>query len=319
MTSFRTEFREWASPFAIDHADQILCLGSCFAHELHQGLSDLQFKTGFSPFGIAFNPLSLCDQLDRIIENKPNTTEDLILNDSLWHSLAHHGSYSAHDRDLALDKMNRDLGSAHFRLTQSRVIVMTWGSAHYYQYKKTGQVVANCHKIPQNNFEKKRASIEEITQSFEKIMNKLKELNPGCRIILSISPVRYLRDGFAENSRSKAILLESAWRLCEKLAYLHYFPSYEIFMDDLRDYRFCKSDLVHPNEEAIQYILHKFGQSFFTAETQAINQKIKQVLAKSAHRPLHPESSSHRDFLTKLNKEKQDLKAEYPYIDFNWD
>jgi hypothetical protein len=319
LTSFRTEFKEWASPFKLNHAAQIFCLGSCFAHELYKVLNTLQFRTTFSPFGITFNPLSLFEQMDRIIDGRAVQAEDLIFHDSIWHSMIHHGSYSSPDQDVALKKMNQELLSTQSILMKSNFIVMTWGSAHYYRFKDSGQVVANCHKIPQANFEKDRCSIEEITQSFEKLWAKLCHFNPNLKIILSISPVRYLKDGFSENSRSKAILLESAWRICEKMDSVHYFPSYEIFMDDLRDYRFCKTDLVHPSEEAIHYIMDQFGKSFFSQETHLVNQKIRQILTKSSHRPLHPESKSHRDFLAKLETEKKELKREFPDIEFRWD
>ncbi|MBK9270187.1 MAG: GSCFA domain-containing protein [Saprospiraceae bacterium] len=316
--SFRTIFPEFEAPFKIDHRSKIWCMGSCFANELYHNLHQLHFNILFSPFGIAFNPISLMDHVHKICNNEQITRKDLIHHDGLYHSLSHHGSYSEADAESMLRNLNQKISEARDWILDADFLIITLGSAHYYSWKDSEQTVSNCHKIPASFFQKKRTNLEEVLPMFQRAISTLNRLNNKLKIILSVSPVRYLKDGFVENNRSKAILLETAHRIKEEFDQIYYFPAYEIFMDDLRDYRFCKSDLVHPSDQSIKYIMNYFINGCMTVETRSFILRIQKINDQLNHRPIHPATPSHSKFLDELKINIEQLKKEYPSIHFNW-
>jgi len=318
LEAFRTKFPKIESSFSINHSTKILCLGSCFANELFQNLKLKQFQTMFSPFGICFNPLSLMDQLKNILSNNSISKNELVYYNGLYHSLIHHGSYSNESEDVCINKINEEIQQAHQFIKEVDYILITLGSAHYYVYNDTNSIVSNCHKIPTAQFTKKRTNSNEIITSFHSFYEAAKKLNKNLKIIFSVSPVRYLRDGFIENNRSKSILIESVHQLTEQYLDVFYFPAYEIFMDDLREYRFCKSDLVHPSESAINYILSYFENAYMDENTKKLNSKIQDIHVKLNHRSLHPNSEMHKTFLNRILEDKIKLEKEYPDINFDW-
>lgn len=318
MESFRTIFPSTTSNLKINHTDSVFCIGSCFATEVYKKLNWMGFRTQFSPFGISFNPLSIASQLKDIINCRSIQESELIQQDELWHSLRHHGKYSSENAKLAIHKMNEELVAAHHFLSSSRWMMITLGTSHYYFHQQRNEIAANCHKIPASQFIRKLGSPEEMLKELQQAFNLFYKFNPDINILLSVSPVRYLRDGFIENSRSKARLIELAHHVKELFPKSQYFPSYEIFMDDLRDYRFCKSDRTHPTEEAIEYILNHFSNTYFDERTKRIVESIRSIRLMEQHKPLHESSTTTIEWKLKIEQKKQQLFDTYPELQNLW-
>lgn len=312
--SFRTEIRLKPSGWKIRYPDIFFSLGSCFAEHWHHKLKETGFGSFSNPCGIVYNPISLAHQLSKTLSASSWEETDLVFHDNLYHGLLHHGSFSHQDPRQTLDAMNERLMLAHAHLFKSTVLVITLGTALVYIHKPTGRLVANCHKIPANQFERRFLSVEEILNAYAPLLEQVKAILPALRIILTVSPVRYLKEGFVDNSISKSILLLAARQLLEANDQIHYFPAYEILLDDLRDYRFYEEDMTHPNEQAIDYIWSRFTSCYFEPDTIYIMDQVKKLNLSQKHRALHPESSGHREFLLALDQKISALKKQYPFI-----
>ncbi len=311
----KTQFPEFVSDFKMSPDHIIYTCGSCFAEELSKKLNIAKFNNLAHPFGIVFNPLSISRQFKFIFDKYTFCIEDLVYHNGLYHSPDHHGVYSNPDPDIALQEINERLIQAHQLLPEISTLILTLGSAHHFISVETKQTVANCHKLPAWNFIKRRASLHEIIQVLDDLFAKLLERNPRLKIILSVSPVRYLKDGFGENNLSKASLLLAANALCEKYKPVIYFPAYEIFMDDLRDYRYVTEDLVHPNKAAVDYIWSYFETAFFDEPSQNRMKNFSHFYKLLDHRILHPLSEDHKAFIKNLMEETERLQVLYPDID----
>ena len=317
MTTFRTEIRIPKSPDGIDHHQSILSIGSCFAEHLHTRLRSAHFKSYCNPCGIVYNPISISQQLMRILENKPWGIDDLIYDKGLYHGLFHHGSFSNIDLSQTLDQMNIEFKEASIRLKSTDFILITLGSAIVYHLIEKDIIVANCHKISAQRFNRKMLSVDEIVQATNECVNTLLLLKPAIQIIFTISPIRYLREGFVDNTRSKARLILAIEELCSNLPQVHYFPAYEILLDDLRDYRFYKEDMVHPNDQAINYIWEIFTNTFMNKETLQLMKELRTIRLGLLHRPLHPDREVHQKFKHDLEVKMFKLKNQYPFIQFD--
>lgn len=315
--SFRTTFPPFSSEVSISHTDRTLCIGSCFAEQIGGRLERLKFSTLTNPFGIVFNPVSIGRSLERLLSLAAVFTEtDLVEHQGLWHSFEHHGRFSHPDKSTALDGINQAFSTAKAFLENTNWLVVTLGTAHVFVLKKTGEVVANCHKIPAGEFERRRISVSEVVAALLPTFERLKAEIPNLEIIVTVSPVRHLRDGLTENQRSKATLLLALDEIGQQLPYVHYFPAYEILLDDLRDYRFYAEDMAHPSPQATNYIWQYFSQAFFDEKTQALCSRIEQLLTALTHRPFHPQSIEHQTFAKKQLVTLEQLSAEFPYLDF---
>lgn len=297
-------------PFSMD--TRFYTAGSCFAEELYHRLLKYKFHTTSHPFGITFNPLSLARQFQLLSARDPYHPEALVHQDGLFHSLDHHGSCSGPDKAKVLEDIHCNMIYAREELARSHCLVLTLGSAHVYTYLPTNQVVANCHKIPSVQFNKKRVTVDESVIALQTVLEPLLAKHSSLRIVLSVSPVRYLRDGFEENNRSKATLLLCCDALCSWNPRIHYFPAYEIFMDDLRDYRYVADDMVHPTQRAIDYIWSYFKDAYFDERVRTYFQRMEAYLALKNHRVLHPQSETHLHFLQKLEATKSALISDFP-------
>lgn len=320
MNQFRTVFPPFKADFEINYQNPILSVGSCFAENIGSRLSNLKFKTLLNPFGILYNPISIFETIKRLQSNQPFDELELIENQGLWHSFAHHGEFSNPDKSAVLNKINQSLSVGHEFLKNTEILILTFGTAHVFEYKKTGKVVANCHKIPGSEFERRRLKIEEVSETLIGILQLIQNINPKIKIIFTVSPVRHIRDGLTENQKSKATLLlaiDAVQKANPESVF--YFPAYEIVLDDLRDYRFFKEDLIHPNDTSIQYVWQYFESAFFTENTVKIIRKIEKINKAAAHRPLNPLSKSHRDFLKNQLLEIEKLKKEYPFLELAGD
>jgi hypothetical protein len=314
--TFRTVFPSFKSVVSMAHTDRVLCLGSCFAEQMGGRLERLKFPTLVNPFGIVFNPVSVAKTLERLLVGKDFSEADLFETQGLWHSFEHHGSFSNPDKTAALEGINRSFSEGKIFLKKTNRLLVTLGSAHVFVWKKTGQVVANCHKVPTTEFDRKRLTVSEAVQALLPVFEKLKAELPELEIIATVSPVRHLRDGLAENQRSKATLLLALDEIGQQLPDVHYFPAYELLLDDLRDYRFYAEDMAHPNQLGADYIWQYFEGAFFEEKTKALCDRIERLLTALAHRPFHAQSAEHQAFLKKQSGLLQQMAAEFPNLDF---
>lgn len=315
---FRTPVEIPEYSFTISHQDQMLSLGSCFAVHISQLLSDYKFRIQSNPTGIVYNPISITNSLSIILDKQLFGHDDLFQHQGLWHSFAHHGSFSDPDLTQCLEKINTAIEQTHQALQTTNRLILTLGTSFVYRNKADGAIVANCHKLPAKYFERTQLTVTEIVKTLNPILQKCKALNPDLEVIITISPIRHIRDGIIQNQRSKSTLLLAVHELAQQ-DYIHYFPAYEIMIDELRDYRFYARDMIHPSELAIDYILEKFSTAFFNEDTLALNSQIKKVHKARAHRSFHPASNTHQQFLNNQINQLQLLQQEHPELDWSGD
>jgi hypothetical protein len=301
---------------SIEYKDCILLTGSCFTEHIGNHLKNIKFTVLQNPNGILFDPLSVCHSLNSYIENKQYSEEDLFYLNECWHSWQHHSRFSNIDKEACLNNINAAQNGAHRFLKKANWLIVTLGSSFAYRLAEKGMFVANCHKAPAQIFNKHLCTIEEIIAAFEKMLHKLFDFNPDIQLLLTISPVRHLRDGVTENNRSKARLIEAVHYLVNKFDALHYFPAYELVIDVLRDYRFYDIDMAHPNYAATQFVLEKFAKTCMNKETQELMKTIKKITTASNHKPFNPHSQQHKNFLKKFLQQTQALQNQYPHLNF---
>jgi len=315
MPDFRTILPLQKSSISINYQSPIICIGSCFTQNIGQRLIDSKFPTLLNPFGILYNPISIKNSLDLLLAEKSYRSEDLFFYQDLWHSFDHHGAFSSPDQSRILTQINTRLKTTQLFLKKTKILILTFGTSNVFIKKSTQKVVANCHKIPNTEFEKKRLTIAAITAGLTPVLEKLKVSNPDLEVIFTLSPVRHLKDGLLENQRSKATLLLAIEALTQQLSFTHYFPAYELVQDDLRDYRFFEKDMAHPNELAIEYIWNAFQTTYFLDSTTTIFKQVKKVVQASLHRPFHPQTKNHQQFVIKQLEKIELLTQQYPFLE----
>lgn len=303
-----------ASDFKLNHTAPIVSIGSCFATNISMRLNDLLFRTEVNPTGICFNPISIADTLHFMYEKKQFKDSDLFFENEIYHSWHHHSSFSGTDSEKVIEKINIAINSAHESLKHASTLIITLGTAQIFILKKEKCVVNNCHKAPSALFDSEILSVEKILIYLSEAIQKVKAINPSIQIIITVSPVRHTKMGLIENSQSKSQLIIAAHNLCEAIKNVHYFPAYEIMIDDLRDYRFYTADLIHPTEQAIDYIFDIFQQTFFDEKTQNIIEEIKKIKALQAHRPQFENIAAHQKLLKKIELEITKFQIKYPEI-----
>ena len=303
MTAFRTIVTPPKPGFTVSHSDRLVSIGSCFSEHIGQRFSNYRFNININPFGQQYNPHSIAQAIERLINPVPYTAEDLIFCNEQYHSLAHHGSFSKNTAEETLQGINEHLQKAAADLKRATVLFLTFGTAHVFKWKETGPIVSNCHKLPAKLFEQVLMKPEEITHSLQTTLHKLKHVNPNLKVVLTVSPVRYFAFGAYENSVSKSHLFTAIHALQQNNPNLYYFPAYELVMDDLRDYRFFADDMLHPNQQAINYVWESLCNTLFDSKTIAALPQIEEVLNALNHRPRNPDSEAHQKFVRK-NEEK---------------
>lgn len=295
--------------FDVNHRQKQVFLGSCFATHISSKFSYFGFNQVYNPFGVLFSPIACANLISCALLEKPLPQEHIINRDDHFFSLDAHseifGSTTA-ALQKRLDDASQKLRTA---LLESDVLFLTLGTAFVYRYLPTGAFVANCQKLPGNQFEKVLLTADEITNELQSSFDLLRQYNPNIKIVLTVSPVRHTRDGLIENQRSKAQLLLATDQL-SKAESVVYFPSYEIMIDELRDYRFYESDLIHPNPIAVDYIWNKFEALFFNTETVQICKEVRNFRNFETHKPQN-KIDVHVD---KLSAIKSDLLAKYPFL-----
>jgi hypothetical protein len=275
-----------------------------------------KFQNTTNPFGIIFNPVSIEKILERAIHLNYFTETDLFFHNELWHCYEVHSDLSQPNKEAMLSNLNRLLTEMNSKLAAATHLFITYGTSWVYQLKASNAVVANCHKVAQDQFEKVILSVTEIENAIQNSIDLIQKFNPTCQVVFTVSPVRHIKDGFVENQRSKANLISAMHTSISQHPTSSYFPSYEIVMDELRDYRFYAQDLLHPNAVAIDYIWERFCESNITDAAQQVMQEVESIQKGMAHRPFHPDSISHSKFLQKLKEKSAQLEAQYPYMKF---
>jgi len=299
----------------IDYDAKVLLLGSCFSQNIGQKLEYYKFQNLINPFGILFHPLAIESLIQRACADRVFTSEDIFFHNERWQSFEVHSELSQLDKDNFLKQMNLQLKLFRDYLFEASHIILTFGTSFVYRHLESDAIVANCHKVPQNAFQKQLLTVNESQQSISNIIRLISEVNKKATIIGTVSPVRHIKDGIVENNRSKSQLVVSVMNVSEEKQ-LNYFPSFEIMMDQLRDYRFYKEDLIHPNETAIAIIWEKFIDAWVNPSTEALRVRIEKIQQGLSHRPFNAETASHKLFLKDLQSKIELLKTELPHLKF---
>lgn len=300
----------------INYNSKLLLLGSCFSENIGNKLSYYKFQTQQNPFGILFHPKAIETFIAKVINEEMYTENDVFFHNERWHCFDAHSVVSSTSKEELLNTLNTNINSTYQHLKNTSHIIITLGTAWVYREIATDTLVANCHKIPQKKFLKELLTVEEVSESLEAINSLIKSINPETTIIYTVSPVRHIKDGFIENQRSKAHLLSAIHQVVESRNNTHYFPSYEIMMDELRDYRFYAEDMIHPNQTAIDYIWEKFSEVWFSEETLETMKEVKTIQKGLMHKPFNPNSEAHQLFLKKLQQKKETLLQAFPFMNF---
>ena len=279
-------------------------------------LEYFKFQNFLNPLGILFHSLAIENLLTNAINQKKYTEADIFFLNEQWHSYEAHSKLSNVSKDELLNNLNESIKSTHLQIKNSTHIIITLGTAWVYRHLESDIIVANCHKVPQKQFVKELLSVEEVSESLQAIASLIRIVNPKTAIIFTVSPVRHLKDGFVENTQSKSHLIAGVHKLIEPRNHIHYFPSYEIMMDELRDYRFYDDDMVHPNTAAINYIWERFQESWIAKEALKTMDEVDSIRKGMHHKPFNKESEAYRQFLQDLRSKQLKLQAQFPTITF---
>ncbi|NCO63883.1 MAG: GSCFA domain-containing protein [Flavobacteriales bacterium] len=301
----------------INYSSKIVLLGSCFSDNIGEKLEYYKFQNLQNPLGILFHPKAIETLIVNAIEEKSYLERDLFFYNEQWHCFDAHSKLSNSSKEVLLSHLNQAIESTNQQISKSTHIIITLGTAWAYRFVENNHIVANCHKVPQKQFSKELLSVEEILQSLENMVSLIQKVNPDVAIIFTVSPVRHIKDGFVENTQSKAHLISAIHRVLSPRAQsrgLYYFPSYEIMMDELRDYRFYAEDMIHPNQIAINYIWEKFQEVWMSSEVSKTMEAIDEVQKGLNHKPFNPNSKAHKAFLQNLEAKKRQLQIQFPHI-----
>jgi hypothetical protein len=315
--SFRTKIVVPEFPWKISYKSRSMFIGSCFTNHIGGRMQELKFKTDVNPFGVVYNPLSVLNSLKILFEKKKFSETDLHFYNDKWFSFSFYTGFSHSDKDVYLEEINKKIKDSSEFLRETDFLFITFGTSRIFEWKKDGQVVSNCHKLPATHFDRRLLSKEEITDEYASFLKLLFKRKPEVKVLFTISPIRHWKDGATGNQLSKAVLLVAVHQLVSMFTNVEYFPSYEIMMDDLRDYRFYAEDMIHLNPVAVNYIWDKFSRSLLDNKTLDIIPEVEKILQAVHHKPFDARSDAYRKFAEKTHKNIQVLKAQQPYLDFS--
>ena len=320
---FRTEVPIWKSHIPISYDSKILLLGSCFSENIGNKFEYYKFQNTVNPFGIIFNIVSIEKLIQRAVAKNYFTEKDIFFHNDLWHCFEVHSELSNSNKYSFLESLNQLIESTNQQISQLTHCIITLGTSWVYSLRQAQSdnqsIVANCHKVPQKEFTKELLSAEENERSLLNIVSLIQSINTDCKFIFTVSPVRHIKDGFFENNVSKANLLSAINKLLQKehcKSIAEYFPSYEIMIDELRDYRFYAEDMLHPNQTAVDYIWIKFSENFIAKSEFETMQQVSEIQKALSHRPFNPNTESHQKFLKNLEDKILLLKQKLPSINF---
>lgn len=305
---FRTEIELAPLTEGMEHGAKVFALGSCFAENISERLAKAKFSIASNPFGVLFNPASIAAAIDRLTDTRTFAVCDITAGKEGFFSFDAHSSLDGKTQTEAFANLNRAVAQGSKALAEADWVILTFGTAWVYEHE--GRVVANCHKQPASQFERRRLSVVEIVERYSHLFEGVLH---DKKVILTVSPVRHLGDGLQENSVSKATLRLAVEELVAKYENALYFPSYEILIDDLRDYRYYADDLVHPSKMAVDYVWERFCEAVLTPKAQAKLPQIAQIVAAAEHRPFNPESEAHKEFCRKMLEKIENM----PELDFD--
>ena len=305
----------------IDYHSKLLLLGSCFVENIGQKLDYYKFQNLQNPTGILFHSLAVENLLLRGINKEKYTEKDVFELNEQWQSFGAHSRLNAQSKEELLSRLNIAIDLTNQRLNNATHIIITLGTAWVYRHIETDAIVANCHKVPQKKFLKELLSMDEIYESLESIHALIRSVNTKASIVFTVSPVRHLKDGFIENTQSKAHLISAIHEFLNHNSSsdsrkTYYFPSYEIMMDELRDYRFYAEDMIHPSPTAIDYIWDKFKEVWFHYNVLPTMKLVEEIQRGREHRPFNPDSKEHLDFVKNLEEKHRTIQAKLPHIRF---
>ena len=298
----------------INYSQKHLFLGSCFAENIGEIMQLYKFNVQINPHGVLYNPASIAVALRRYITKEAMQENELFFANECWNSWEHHSRFSNTDKQTCLTELNNSISVANDFIKKGDWLFITFGSAFVYKRNETNEIVGNCHKVPQKEFSKQLLSVNEIVAEYKILLQNFKLINRKLKIVFTISPVRYMRDGVIENNLSKARLIEAVHELVQQHDNSFYFPAYELVIDDLRDYRFFKCDLVHPNEQAITYVFEKLMNTTFDEETKLLFEKIKEIITAKQHQPFNANTENYRKFKTVYLERCKQLQKEYSFL-----
>lgn len=301
----------------IDYHARMVLMGSCFVEHIGEKLGYYQFQQFTNPFGVLFNPIAITGLLERVVNQRWFTKNDLFFSNGRWHSYELHSVCSHADAGLMLEMVNNSMLKLYEELQRASHFVLTLGTSWVYRYLDANSVVANCHKQPQNLFEKELLDIQEIVLQLEKADHLIKSMNPECTVITTVSPVRHIKDGIVANQRSKAHLIAAVHQFLETADAWSYFPSYEILMDELRDYRFYADDMIHPSPMAVEVVWLRFLEAWVAPGAHSVMEKTDRIRKGLKHKPFDPEGEAHLKFVNKLKEQINELVAEFPHMKFD--
>ena len=315
MINYCTHVEIPKSAFDISYTDRLMFLGSCFAEQIGMMMKEHGWNAYINPYGVLYNPLSVIAGCKRLLQPAPFGESDLFEYNGMYHSFMHHGKFSGQLAVNVLKEMNNALSVASDSLRAISYLFITLGTAYVYRLKSDGRVVANCHKLPADRFNRALLTIDRIVDEWSALLNNLYAVNPSVKVIFTVSPVRHWKDGAHGNQLSKSILLLAEQELVDKYAgRIFYFPAYELMMDELRDYRFYADDLLHPSKVAVDYLWERFCDCSMDADTKNDLKEMESILRDIAHRPFHPATGLHKKFLLQIFNKIIRLQSKNPYI-----
>jgi hypothetical protein len=316
---FRTPIPISKSNYPIDYNATIMSLGSCFAVNMAEKLDYFKFQNSCNPFGILFHPLAIEKLIDFAVSEKQFTEKDIFFHNERWHCFDVHSDLSNSNKEELISNLDSIVKSITQQIAKSTHFIITYGTSWIYRNIESDSIVANCHKVPQKQFKKELLFIEEIKESIANTVELIHSVNPNCNIIFTVSPVRHIKDGFVENQVSKANLISAIHSVLNtehcKLS-TEYFPSYEIMMDELRDYRFYAEDMLHPNQVAIDYIWKRFKETTISETAFATMDEVENIQKSLSHKPFNPDSKSHLKFESKVREKITKLENQYSFMKF---
>ena len=309
---FRTQVTLSAFDFSFNHSDKILMMGSCFTENMAGPLQNSGFRIDVNPFGTVYNPQSLSSCIRELLIQKKYAASDLFKHQGLYHSFSHHSRFSDISQDHSLSKINERMGISSIFLKESTLLIVTFGTSYAYTLLSTRQPVTNCHKLPENLFARNRLTTKDITDDWNRLIREIRIVNPRIRILFTVSPIRHWKDGAHENQLSKAVLLLAVDEIIRENTQCYYFPSYELQLDELRDYRFYAEDMIHPSTVAINYIWERFSETFFSEHTCKQAAEWQNIQKALNHKPFNPESDEYKEFI-KINEQRLEALRKLNY------
>jgi hypothetical protein len=317
MTGFFTKVKIPEPGFEVDYHSKLFFMGSCFSDYIGTRMQNSKFVVCHNPFGVIFNPVSIGNGTLQLLQKERFKEADLNFNNELWFSYSHSTKFSDTDKLKCLNKINVRFDEAKNAILKADVLLLTLGTSWVYELKGNGKVVANCHKIPSEKFNRYFSSVENTYEILYNAISELRKSNPSVKIIFTVSPIRHWKDGAIENQRSKAALILTIAKLQEDIEKVFYFPAYEIFMDELRDYRFYAQDMLHPSDSSIEYIWKCFIDTFLSDNAKDTLNQVQSILKRLSHKPFHKNTKAYQKFISSLRKDISDFHIQKTAIDFN--